>query len=85
MGLKRLAQKKFAVETQRHHGSSEFAACLPKVYHTTPDTDRGLRNIVIGIFRKSPELLRRKDVEESVRCTPDLAFDLCLMGFGLPV
>ena len=85
MGLKRLAKKKFAVQIQHHRDSHEIAECLPEVYQTTPDTDRGLRDIVVGVFREHPELMQRQDIEDSVRLTPGLAWDLCMMSLGLPL
>jgi len=85
LGLKGLAKKKFAAQVEHHHGSSEFAECLQEIYQTTPHTDRGLRDIILSAFRKHPELIRRQDIENSVRLTADLAWDLCMMGLGLPV
>lgn len=84
-GLKRLAKKKFAVQIEQHRTSREFADCLAVVYHTTPQTDRGLKDIVVSTFRKYPELLRNEGVGNSARVTSELAWDLCMMAMGLPV
>ena len=48
-------------------------------------SDRGLRDIVIHAFRTHPELARRKDVEEVVKDTPLLAWELFRVAWGMPV
>jgi len=68
-----------------HFGSGEFADALQEVYDSTIDSDRGLRDIVIHMFRTHPELARRKDVEAVVKETPHLAWELFRVGWGLPV
>ncbi|KAF2732370.1 hypothetical protein EJ04DRAFT_337916 [Polyplosphaeria fusca] len=84
-GLKALARKKFAQQTELHWTSAEFADACQEAYETTVDSDRGLRDVVIQTFRANPSLSLRKDVELAVRETPGLAFELFRMASGLPV
>ena len=83
--LKALAKKKFAAQAAYHWESAEFAQSMQEVYETTIDTDRGLRDIVIQTFRAFPEIAQRKDVEDIVRDTPGLAWELFRVGWGLPI
>lgn len=84
-GLKTLARSKFASQLKVHRDSSELPEALQEVYETTVDSDRGLRDIVIQTFRTYPELARRKDVEAIVKDTPNLAWELFRVGWGMPV
>ena len=68
-----------------HWESQELPEAMREVYETTVDTDRGLRDIVIQTFRAYPELAQRKDVEEAVKETPGLAWELFRVGWGLPI
>ena len=51
----------------------------------TVDSDRGLRDLVIQTFRAHPDLALRNDVEEVVKATPSLAWELFRVGWGMPV
>jgi len=84
-GLKALARTKFASQLTVHRDSSELPEALQEVYESTVDTDRGLRDVVIQTFRTYPELARRKDVEAVVKDTPNLAWELFRVGWGMPV
>jgi hypothetical protein len=84
-GLKSLARKKFGDQLQLHLMSTEFPEACQEVYESTVDSDRGLRDIIIQTFRANPDLSLRKDVEQVVRETPGLAFELFRMANGLPV
>lgn len=83
--LKALAKKKFAAQTAYHWDSPEFPLAMQEAYESTIDTDRGLRDIVINMFRAYPEIAQRKDVEAVVRETPGLAWELFRVGWGLPI
>jgi hypothetical protein len=83
--LKALAKKKFAAQSTAHRESAEFAASLSEVYDGTVEKDRGLRDVVVSTFRRFPELAQRADVEEVVRDTPGLAWELFRVAWGLPV
>jgi hypothetical protein len=84
-GLKALARKKYAAQVPYHRDSDEFAASLSEVYDGTFETDRGLRDIVISTFRRFPELAQRRDIEDVVRETPTLAWELFRIAWGLPI
>jgi len=85
-GLKSLAARKFAAALAAgHHASPEFPDACADVYETTVDSDRGLRDLVIATFRANPSLGLRKDVEDVVRETPGLAWELYRVASGLPV
>jgi BTB/POZ domain len=84
-GLKALAKSKFASQMSLHFASVEFAPSIQEVYESTVDSDRGLRDIVIQTFRSHPEVALREDVEDVVRNTPGLAWELFRVGWGLPI
>jgi hypothetical protein len=84
-GLKALAKSKFASQMSLHFASTEFAPSIQEVYESTVDSDRGLRDVVIQAFRSHPEVALREDVEDVVRNTPGLAWELFRVGWGLPI
>lgn len=84
-GLKALSRKKFTQELDLHLSSPQFPEACQEAYETTFHTDRGLRDVIIQTFRANPGLSLRPDVEEAVRETPGLAFELFRMASGLPV
>jgi hypothetical protein len=85
MGLKALARRKFASQAKEHISSTELPWAMKEVYESTVDSDRGLRDIVIQTFRANPDIARRPDVEDVVRETPSLAWELFRVGWGLPI
>ena len=85
MGLKALARRKFASQVKEHLASEELSLAMQEVYESTVDSDRGLRDIVIQTFRAHPDIAQRQDVEEVVRGTPGLAWELFRVGWGLPI
>lgn len=84
-GLKALSRKKFADQIDLHLNSPEFPEACQEAYESTFHTDRGLRDVIIQAFRANPGLSLRADVEEAVRETPGLAFELFRMASGLPI
>lgn len=84
-GLKALARKKFSSQVKEHLSSEEFPLAMQEVYESTVDSDRGLRDIVIQTFRANPDIARRADVEVVVKETPNLAWELFRVGWGLPI
>ncbi|KAH7366606.1 hypothetical protein BKA66DRAFT_193581 [Pyrenochaeta sp. MPI-SDFR-AT-0127] len=84
-GLKTLSRNKFAQELHLHLNSPEFPEACQEAYESTFHTDRGLRDVIIQTFRANPGLSLRPDVEDAVRETPGLAFELFRMASGLPV
>jgi hypothetical protein len=83
--LKVLARKKYVAQISTHRNSEEFAPSLAEAYDGTIEKDRGLRDIVISTFRRFPELTQRADVEEVVRDTPGLAWELFRVAWVLPI
>lgn len=83
--MKALAKKKYAAQVTFHRETQEFASSLAEVYDGTVESDRGLRDIVIRMFRQFPELAQRSDVEVVVRETAPLAWELFRIAWGLPV
>jgi hypothetical protein len=84
-GLKSLAKRKFAAQVALHHSSTEFPSAMLEVYESTVESDRGLRDVITQTFRRNPEIARRKDVCEVVRQSPELAYELFRMAWGLPI
>ncbi|KAF2663659.1 hypothetical protein BT63DRAFT_460775 [Microthyrium microscopicum] len=84
-GLKTLARQKFSAQLNHHWTSSEFPAAMAEVYTSTVEQDRGLRDLVVQVFRKHPEVARRRDVGDMVKEMPDLAWELFKVGWGLPI
>lgn len=83
--LKALSRRKFSSQMAHHWQSDEFPGAIQDVYDSTVDSDRGLRDVVISSFREHPELARRNDVEQVVKETPNLAWELFRLGWGLPI
>ncbi|OCL12365.1 hypothetical protein AOQ84DRAFT_285365 [Glonium stellatum] len=84
-GLKSLAQRKFSTQIALHFSCPEFPDACQEAYETTVDSDRGLRDLIIQTFRAHPDLAFRKDVEDVVKVTPNLAWELFRLGWGMPV
>lgn len=84
-GLKVLARRKFSSQVKEHLSSEELPLAMQEVYESTVDSDRGLRDIVIQTFRANPDIARRADVETIVKETPNLAWELFRVGWGLPI
>jgi hypothetical protein len=80
-----LAAAKFAAQSSIHFASPEFSDAIQEVYESTMITDRGLRDIILQMFRSHPELELRKDVEEVLKETPEFAFELLRVARGIPV
>jgi hypothetical protein len=85
VGLKALSRSKFAQQMDLYLESSEFPEACQEAYESTFHTDRGLRDIIVQVFRANPSLSMRPDVEMMVRETPGLAFELFRMASGLPI
>lgn len=85
IGLKALSRKKFASQVKEHISSEELPLAMQEVYESTVDSDRGLRDIVIQTFRANPNIVQRTDIENVVRTTPALAWELFRVGWGLPI
>ena len=75
-GLKSLAQQKFKPAARRYWASQDFAPAVHIVYTSTPDEDRGLRDIVTETIDEHRNLIKKPEMEMMVKDLPLLAFDL---------
>lgn len=82
-GLKTLAQLKFETLVARHWNTYDFLDSIAEIYTSTVDTDRGLRNVVIHIFRSHPELAHNAEAQTVVKSVPDFTFDLFKMHYNI--
>jgi hypothetical protein len=74
-GLKALALDKFAAEAAKHWDSPDFSQAAHEVYTSTVESDRGLRDEVVKILYRNPELLSKEDIQHVVRELP-MGYDL---------
>ena len=76
-GLKELAKTKFRNIASSTALILRFPAIICEIYDTTPQEDRGLRDIVTNICCLSvQEIVHRKDWGDAVRTNVDFMFDL---------
>lgn len=83
--LKQLARAKFETALACYYDSPELAAAIDEVYHSTIDSDRGLRDIVLEAFKVHPQLAQTPDVYAVIKDTPSLALELFKVERGIPV
>ena len=76
LGLKSLAKAKFEILSSESWDDPGFLDALEEVYTTTIDQDRGLRDVILQVFRRNPDLEYRLDVQDALRDVPTLAYDL---------
>ncbi|KAM3416586.1 hypothetical protein BST61_g8177 [Cercospora zeina] len=81
--LKQLARRKFEMAAACYYDAPELAEAIQLVYQSTVDTDRGLRDIVLQLFRRHPQLANTQDIYAVIKRTPDLALDLWKVERGL--
>ncbi|MCJ1263456.1 hypothetical protein MMC22_003326 [Lobaria immixta] len=76
-GLKKLAKTKFRNIASSTALILRFPAVICEIYYTTPQEDRGLRDIVTNICCPSvQEIVYRNDWGDAVRTHVDFVFDL---------
>jgi hypothetical protein len=80
--LKDLAREKFAVAASIGWHENMFATAVQTVYSSTPDSDHGLRDVVVETIRKHKELLRKAEIKILVREVDGLAYDLLKSEWG---
>lgn len=81
-GLKEVAKTRFAEALKRSYDTEEFVVAVETVYSTTPDSDRGLRDIVTAFtWSRQETLLARKDVQSLLNYldafSKDLVQEIC--------
>ncbi|EGP89096.1 unnamed protein product [Zymoseptoria tritici ST99CH_1A5] len=81
--LKQLAKTKFEVAAACYYDAPELADAIESVYSTTVDSDRGLRGVVLQLFKRHPQLANTQDVYAVIKDTPALALDLWKVERGL--
>ena len=78
-GLKNVAVVKFeqlATKT-RVRDLQSFVESIPIVYSSTPDSDRRLRDVAIGIIKASPSsFVRKRSFKKVISEVPDFGWDL---------
>lgn len=81
--LKQLARQKFEMAAACYYDAAELAEAIDMVYQSTIDTDRGLRDVVVQLFRMHPQLAQTQDMYAVIKDTPGLALDLWKVERGL--
>lgn len=81
--LKQLAKRKFEMSVACYYDAPELADAIEFVYTSTIDSDRGLRDVVLQLFRNHPQLANTQDVFAVIKETPTLALDLWKVERGL--
>lgn len=74
--LKSLARNKFQSAVSTHWDTADFAAAIHVVYTTTIAEDTGLREIVISTLQRHAALIKKPEVEATLRELNGLSFDL---------
>lgn len=78
-GLKAVALEKFVAETKVHWATEDFLQAVELVYSSTPEHDRGLRDVVRNTFyERKRDLMDKENVKRYLREVPDLAYDVLL-------
>jgi hypothetical protein len=75
-GLKGLAAEKFARACRKYYKNEEFAVAAEHALTTTPDSDSGLREILLETMASHPELFDDAEVEALLGRHTDFAFGL---------
>ncbi|KAF7509726.1 hypothetical protein GJ744_007597 [Endocarpon pusillum] len=81
--LKDLAREKFAAVASNDWDGKGFPVAVHTVYATTPESDYGLRNVVIDTFSEHRELLEKPEMEALVKEVNGLAFGLLKAAWGI--
>jgi hypothetical protein len=78
-GLKVVALGKFRDEARVHWASEDFLQAAELVYTSTPEHDRGLRDVIRNTFNEHRTgLMDRENVKRYLRDVPDLAYDVLM-------
>ncbi|EME45178.1 hypothetical protein DOTSEDRAFT_71038 [Dothistroma septosporum NZE10] len=81
--LKQLARHKFEMSAACYYDAPELADAIEFVYSSTMDSDRGLRDVVLQLFRSHPQLANTQDIFAVLKETPTLALELWKVERGL--
>lgn len=83
--LKALARGKFEMAMACNYDSPELPEAIEEVYCSTLDNDRGLRDIVLNLFKCHEQLVHLPDIFTVIKETPTLALELFKLERGIPV
>lgn len=76
-GMKALATERFQALGRVGWNSPTFPRAVKEIYGTTPDSDRGLRDVVVGVaVEHVQELLKKEDFQKAVDETGPFGKDL---------
>lgn len=81
--LKTLARRKFEIAISCYYDAPELAEAIERVYSSTVESDRGLRDVVLQLFKLHPQLANTQDIYTIIKETPTLALDLWKVERGL--
>ncbi|KAL8732880.1 MAG: hypothetical protein Q9166_002481 [cf. Caloplaca sp. 2 TL-2023] len=77
--LKELAQTKFEIRASDEWAMEDITTVMSKVYETTPSTDRGLRNAMLGVcLRYEDGLMRDENFLGMLNGDATMCFDVLL-------
>jgi hypothetical protein len=77
--LKVVSRDKFSQAISSVWCHRNFVKAVEIVFSTTPDEDKGLRDIAVRMIKqKESALFARKDMRECIRCIEGLAFNLLM-------
>ena len=80
-GLQSLSQDKFKLAAANNWNHSDLPSAIYTVYTSTPDSNTGLRDIVVNLISGRMSLLRKPKVEALMREFNGLAFDLLKLKY----
>ncbi|KAH7012273.1 uncharacterized protein B0I36DRAFT_256736 [Microdochium trichocladiopsis] len=78
--LKALAVTKFRVAARGSWSARHFLDSTQKVYTSTPETDRGMRDVVVEVFQEHIELLDMEEARQVLKTLPALTYDVLISG-----
>jgi hypothetical protein len=81
--LKDLARDKFEEAASKQWNGSGFPLAVQIVYTSTPESDHGLRDVVVDTLGRHRQLLEKAEVEALVMEINGLAFGLLKSAWGL--
>ena len=80
-GLQSLSRDKFKLAAANNWNHSDLPSAIYTVYTSTPDSNTGLRDIVVNLISGRMSLLRKPKVEALMREFNGLAFDLLKLKY----
>ena len=77
-GLCDLATSKFSASLGHHWNSTDFITAVQTVYSSTPDSNRGMRDVVVRAFRDhfSTDITKNPFIQTKLHTIDELSFEL---------